>query len=145
MGRAAGRRGEENALLEVREEAMCLKGFSAEDAAGIYGIGKIVRRVFATFIVLPCCNGSAKGNIAMRTIAAYYFHAALYRLRRNPVLTAMMVYSVVFGAVVLMAAFAVWRASSSCPIPRWSEPRYVVQISSGYAGRSDPLVPALVA
>ena len=76
----------------------------------------------------------------MRTIAAYYFHAALCRLRRNPVLTTMMVYSVVFGVAVLMAAFAVWRASSSCPVRRWPEPLYVVQISAGIATRSDPLV-----
>lgn len=40
-----------------------------------------MRPRFATFIALPCCSGSAKGNIAVRTIAAYYFHAALYRLR----------------------------------------------------------------
>jgi hypothetical protein len=63
----------------------------------------------------------------MRTIAASRFHAASYRLRRSPVLTAMMVYSFVCGVGVLMAAFAVWRAGSSCPIPRWSEPPYLVQ------------------
>jgi hypothetical protein len=79
----------------------------------------------ATFALLPCCSGSAKGNIAMKTIAAC-FHTALYRLLRNPVLTAMMVYTAVFGVTALMAALTVWRASSSCPVLHRPEP-YLLQ------------------
>jgi putative ABC transport system permease protein len=67
----------------------------------------------------------------MGTTAAHYFRAVLYRLRRNPVLTAMMLYSVVLGMTALMAAFAVWRASSGCPMRQRSEPLYVVQIHKG--------------
>jgi hypothetical protein len=48
-------------------------------------------------------------------------------LKHRPVLTAMMVYSVGFGAAALMAAVAVWRANSSCPLSHRSEPTYVVQ------------------
>jgi hypothetical protein len=36
-------------------------------------------------------------------------------LGRNPVLTAMVVCSLVLGVTVLMASFMVWRADSICP------------------------------
>jgi hypothetical protein len=85
-----------------------------------------------TFSVLPCCNGTGKGIIAMRTTAGDYFNAALQGLRRRPVLTAMIVYAVVFGAAVLMAAFAAWRSTASCPMSR-SKPVYVVQLSTDIA------------
>ncbi len=51
----------------------------------------------------------------MRTNAAYYYRAALYRWRRNRVLSAMILYSVVVGAAAVMAAFAVWRAGYLAP------------------------------
>jgi hypothetical protein len=47
-----------------------------------------------------------------------YFRAISYILRRNPVLTAMIVSSLVLGITALIAAIAVWRVSSSCSIPR---------------------------
>jgi hypothetical protein len=50
----------------------------------------------------------------MMTAAAYYFHAALYRLCQKPVLTAMMVSSLVFAATAVTAGIAVWRVNSSC-------------------------------
>jgi len=50
----------------------------------------------------------------MITDAAYYFHATLYRLRQKPVLTAMMVCSLVFGATALTAGVVVWRVNSNC-------------------------------
>jgi hypothetical protein len=55
-------------------------------------------------------------------------------LRRNPVLTAMMVSSLVLCITALVAAFTVWRASSSCSIPRKTVFPYVVQIVEGTAG-----------
>jgi hypothetical protein len=61
----------------------------------------------------------------MKTIAAC-FHTTLHRLLRNPVLTAMMVYTAVFGVTALMAALTVWRASSSCPVLHRPEP-YLLQ------------------
>jgi predicted small integral membrane protein len=59
-------------------------------------------------------------------------------LRRNPVLTAMMVSSLVLGITALVAAITVWRASSSCSIPRKTVLPYVVQAVG--ATRGDVLV-----
>jgi hypothetical protein len=61
----------------------------------------------------------------MKSIAAR-FHIALHRLLRNSVLTAMMVYTAVFGVTALMAALTVWRASSGCPVLHRPEP-YLLQ------------------
>jgi hypothetical protein len=74
----------------------------------------------------------------MITRAAYYFHAALYQLRQKPVLTAMMVCSLVFGVTALSAGIAVWRVSSSCPTENFSLPN-VVQLATDRASRSDLL------
>jgi hypothetical protein len=70
----------------------------------------------------------------MRSTAGEYIQAAMQGLRRSPVLTAMMVYSLVFGAALLMAGFAVWRSTASCPMAR-SKPVYVVQSSADIAGQ----------
>jgi hypothetical protein len=64
----------------------------------------------------------------------------LYLLRRNPVLTAMMVCSLVLGLTALVAAFTVWRASSSCSIPRKTVFPYVVQVVEATASRADVLI-----
>jgi hypothetical protein len=60
----------------------------------------------------------------MRNTAGNFIHLSL---NRRPVLTVMMVYSAGFCAVALMAAVAVWRANSSCPLSHRSEQPYVVQ------------------
>jgi hypothetical protein len=73
----------------------------------------------------------------MRTPVAHYLHASLCSLRRRPVLSAMMVYSIGFGAAALIATFAVWRSTSMCPGLRRPEHLYVVRIVSGHAGRID--------
>jgi hypothetical protein len=52
----------------------------------------------------------------MTTDAAYYLHATLNRLLQKPVLTAMMVCSLVFGATALTAGVVVWRVNSNCEI-----------------------------
>jgi hypothetical protein len=65
-----------------------------------------------------------------------YYRATLYMLRRKPVLTAMMVSSLVLCMTALVAAFTVWRASSSCSIPRKILHPYVVQLV-GEVARSD--------
>jgi uncharacterized protein (DUF2062 family) len=46
--------------------------------------------------------------------------------RRNPVLTAMMVCSLVLGMTAMIAAVAAWRASSSCSIPHKTLHPYLV-------------------
>jgi hypothetical protein len=58
----------------------------------------------------------------MITDAAYYLHATLYRLRQKPVLTAMMVSSLVFGATALTAGVVVWRVNANCSIAESSSP-----------------------
>jgi hypothetical protein len=88
-----------------------------------------------TFTVLACCIGTAKGIIAMRITAGDYLHAALQGLRRSPVLTAIIVYLVVFAAAVLIAGFAVWRSTACCPATRGSKPLYLVQMSADVAGQ----------
>jgi hypothetical protein len=60
-------------------------------------------------------------------------------LRRKPVLTAMMVSSLVLGITALVAAITVWRASSSCSIPHKTVLPYVVQVVEG-TSRSDLLI-----
>jgi hypothetical protein len=100
-----------------------------------------IERGLATFVVLTCCDGSGTEDIAMRHSAAYFNHLGSSSLGRRPVLTAIMVYTVFFGVAGSMAAFAVWRASSNCPIQRKCEHLYVVQIAAGVAGRSDPRGP----
>jgi hypothetical protein len=64
-------------------------------------------------------------------------HATL--LRRKPVLTAMMVSSLVLGITALAAAITVWRASSSCSIPRTAVLPYVVRVVEATASRADVL------
>jgi putative ABC transport system permease protein len=72
------------------------------------------------------------------TSTVYNFNAALCRLRRNPVLTTMMVYSVGLGVAALMAAVAVWRSTSICPIPQKSDRPYLVQASAVIHDRESP-------
>jgi hypothetical protein len=62
----------------------------------------------------------------MSNIAGNFIHMSL---DRRPVLTAMMVYSVGFGAAALMAAVAVWRANASCPLSHRSDQPYVAHIT----------------
>jgi hypothetical protein len=72
--------------------------------------------------------------------AAHYFDAISYRLRRNPVLTAMMVCSLVFGVSALIAGIKVWRVSSTCTVAQMPAPPNVVQVVTDVATRSDLLM-----
>jgi hypothetical protein len=74
----------------------------------------------------------------MRSPVARYLHASLCGLRRRPVLSVMMVYSIGFGAAALIATIAVWRSSSLCPSLRRPEHLYVVRVVPVPAGRIDP-------
>ena len=75
----------------------------------------------------------------MMTGSAYFFHAISYWLRRNPVLTAMMVCSLVLGATALTAGIAVWRVNFSCAIGERSVLPNVARVVTGIANRSDLL------
>jgi hypothetical protein len=73
----------------------------------------------------------------MMTDAAYYLHATLYRLRQKPVLTAMMVSSLVFGATALTAGIVVWRVNANCSIAESSSPSNVGHLVTDSASHSD--------
>ncbi len=75
----------------------------------------------------------------MRNAAGDFIHLSF---SRRPVLTAVMVYSVGFGAAALMAAVAVWRANSNCPLSRRYGQPYVVQITDP-AGQPDSIAAAV--
>ena len=61
-------------------------------------------------------------------MAADNIHAVLWKLRRNQVLTALMVYLAGIAMAAVMAAFAVWRSTPGCPILRKPELQYVVEM-----------------
>jgi hypothetical protein len=54
--------------------------------------------------------------------AARSFDAMLFKLNRKPVMTAMMVWSLVFGISALIAGITVWRVNSTCEIVRLNPP-----------------------
>ena len=52
---------------------------------------------------------------------SYYVQLGLRSLRRNPVLTALMVMAIGFGVAASMITYSVFRAVSGNPIPEKSE------------------------
>jgi hypothetical protein len=50
----------------------------------------------------------------MKGNTAYHIHALLGRLRCSPVLTAMLVTSLIFAGTASIAGIAVWRGTSAC-------------------------------
>ena len=75
----------------------------------------------------------------MQDNTAYEFRAILKRLGRNPVLIAMTVTSLIFGATASIAGIAIWRASSAC-IARMSAPPNVAQVVTDVSNRGDLLM-----
>ena len=73
----------------------------------------------------------------MTTDAAYYLHATLNRLLQKPVLTAMTVCSLVFGATALTAGVVVWRVNSNCEIEASSGLSNVGHLVTDSPGHSD--------
>jgi putative ABC transport system permease protein len=51
---------------------------------------------------------------------AYYLQLGLRSLRKNPMLTALMVMAIGFGVAASMTTYAVYRATSRDPIPQKS-------------------------
>ncbi|HMH87952.1 MAG TPA: hypothetical protein VK523_04885 [Steroidobacteraceae bacterium] len=66
-----------------------------------------------------------------------HFRATLYILRRKPVLTAMMVSSLVLGLTGLAAAITVWHDNSSCSIPRKTVHPYLAVVVEGMAHQNE--------
>jgi putative ABC transport system permease protein len=61
---------------------------------------------------------------------AYYLQLGLRSLKRNPMLTALMVMAIGFGVAASMITFSVFRAVSGNPIPQKSSQLFVPQIDS---------------
>jgi putative ABC transport system permease protein len=61
---------------------------------------------------------------------AYYFQLGLRSLRRNPMLTALMIMAIGFGVAASMTTYAVFRATSNNPIPQKSSQLFAVQIAN---------------
>jgi hypothetical protein len=66
-------------------------------------------------------------------MTANHRYMSLSSLRRRPVLIAMMVYSVAYGAVT----FAVWRETTGISNDRKCEKHYLVQSSAESVGASE--------
>jgi putative ABC transport system permease protein len=60
----------------------------------------------------------------------YYLELGLRSLRRNPVLTALMVLAIGFGVAASMTTYSVFRATARDPIPRKSSTLFVPQIDN---------------
>jgi hypothetical protein len=71
----------------------------------------------------------------MQDHAAFHFDAIL---NRNPVLTAMLVTSLIFGMTASIAGVASWRANSAC-IAEQSAP-HLAQDLADHAGRGDAMM-----
>lgn len=61
---------------------------------------------------------------------AYYLRLGLHSLRRNPLLTSLMVIAIGFGVAASMTTYAVLRATSNNPIPQKSSQLFVPQIDN---------------
>ncbi|GLQ90426.1 ABC transporter permease [Dyella flagellata] len=68
---------------------------------------------------------------------AYYLQLGLRSLRRNPMLTALMVMAIGFGVSASMITYSVFRAVSGNPIPDKSSRLFVPQIDSWGPGRNE--------
>lgn len=60
----------------------------------------------------------------------YYFQLGVRSLRRNPVLTALMVLAIGFGVAASMTTYAVFRATSNDPVPDKSSQLFLPQIDN---------------
>ena len=71
----------------------------------------------------------------MRNKLARFIDFGLSSLERRPMLTAMMMYAIGFGAAALIVAIAVWREASCSLTPQKFHPLYVVSIAPEIAER----------
>ena len=91
-----------------------IRAAPAEGQPHLRRLHVLLKRV-ATFTGLQCCV-CQEGGIAMRIRSISYIHAVARRVRRSPMLAAMMLYSVYLGVVVSMTILAVTRASPTAII-----------------------------
>jgi putative ABC transport system permease protein len=71
-------------------------------------------------------------------MSGYYLDLAWRSLRRNPVLTALMVIAIGFGVAASMITWTVFRATSGDPVPRKSSSLYIAQLDNyGPEGNDD--------
>jgi hypothetical protein len=61
-------------------------------------------------------------NVAMMNGPARYFDAVSIWLNRKPVMTAMMVWALVFGTPVVMAGITVWQTDVTCATSQLEPP-----------------------
>jgi putative ABC transport system permease protein len=61
---------------------------------------------------------------------AYYLRLGLHSLRRNPLLTSLMIVAIGFGVAASMTTYAVLRATSNNPIPQKSSQLFTPQIDN---------------
>ena len=61
---------------------------------------------------------------------AYYLQLGLRSLRKNPLLTLLMVLAIGCGVAASMTTYSVFRATSNNPIPQKSSQLYVPQIDN---------------
>jgi hypothetical protein len=76
----------------------------------------------------------------MRNMVPKSMDMSMSRWDRRPMLTAMMVYSIVLGLAALLVAFAVWRETSCTTGPQKSYQLYMVLATPG--GGTAPQLPA---
>jgi hypothetical protein len=76
--------------------------------------------------------------MTMTVIATHFFQAALLWLRRNPLLTALVVYSLVFSIAALTVTYVVCRINSSCPTVPGHRVFYLVQAARYCLGDTLP-------
>ncbi|MBB3226597.1 putative ABC transport system permease protein [Luteibacter sp. Sphag1AF] len=67
----------------------------------------------------------------------YYLQLGFRSLRRNPVLTALMVLVIGVGVAASMTTYSVFRATSGDPIPQKSSQLYIAQLDNYGPGESD--------
>ena len=67
----------------------------------------------------------------------YYFQLGLRSLRKNPVLTTLMVVAIGFGVAASMTTYAVFRATSGDPIPQKSSTLFIAQVDNYGPGSNE--------
>jgi putative ABC transport system permease protein len=74
--------------------------------------------------------GGCRHLIEPLPMFAYYFQLGVRSLRRNPVLTALMIMAIGFGVAASMTTYSVFRATSNNPIPQKSSVLFAPQIDN---------------
>jgi hypothetical protein len=76
----------------------------------------------------------------MKTTAGDFPNAILDRLLRKPVLTAMIVMSLIYGVTASIAGIVLWRGDSGCATAQSGAGPKVAQVAWDGAGRGNPMM-----